>query len=164
MYESGPRVAPQASSVNFDPSSYYQSSVITIFSFCLHQPYAAMESVKSDDIGAVAHLSPDHPRSLSRKLANPLAGLSPTQLSVLADDFCAERDIADESDVRAFRLGAQIAGSDSGWESVEGLTDMERRALWREQRNKWSNPRMLYLVVFSMFSRKRGVSSSNTHI
>ena len=110
-----------------------------------------MSSDKSNDIGAAAQATINNPRSLSQKLANPLAGLSPAQLSELAEEFCTERGITDEADVRVFHLGAQVAGSNSGWGTVEGLTDRERRVLRKEEENKWSNPKMLYLVVLSTF-------------
>ena len=110
-----------------------------------------MDSDKSDDIGATAPSYTNDPRILSQKLANPLAGLSCAQLSDLADEFCAERGFTDQSDVRVFRLGAQIAGSNNGWGSVEGLTAEEIRALKKEEENKWANPAMLFLVVLSRF-------------
>lgn len=86
-----------------------------------------------------------------RKLASPLAGLSPSQLAALADAFCAEHGITGAEDRRVFRLGAQVAGAEGRWEGVEGLWEEEKAALKKEEENKWANPKMLYLVVVSEF-------------
>src|SRR5690554_786700 len=86
---------------------------------------------------------------------NPLSDRSTAQLIQLADDFCARNSIADDEDVRAFRLGAQMAGSDTLWETVAGLTDEERSVLKKEQESKWTNPKALYLVVVSTFISAR---------
>ncbi|SPO03412.1 related to myo-inositol transport protein ITR1 [Cephalotrichum gorgonifer] len=100
-----------------------------------------MESDKTDNI-----IGTSRPVASSR-LENPLAGLVPEQLQEHADVFCAKHAISDEEDVRAFRLGAQMAGTEGAWESVPGLTDEERSVLKTEKESKWTNPRMLYLVV-----------------
>lgn len=84
-----------------------------------------------------------------RKLASPLAGLSQSRLSGLADEFCVEHGITAAEDRRVFRLGAQVAGGEGRWEGVEGLREEERAALQKEEENKWANPKMLYLVVVS---------------
>ncbi|KAI1816382.1 sugar transporter-domain-containing protein [Poronia punctata] len=83
----------------------------------------------------------------SAKLENPLAGLSPTELAERGEAFCRQHGITDEEDVRAFRLGAQIAGDMNKYDTVEGLTDSEREVLDREETHKWSNPPMLYAVI-----------------
>lgn len=114
-----------------------------------------MDSDKATHLEDSAISSPSsEPHRLSQKLANPLAGLSLAQLSDLAEKFCAENGFTDKNDVRVFRLGAQIAGSNNSWSSVGGLRAEETRVLEKEEKNRWENPRMLYLVVFSMFSLK----------
>lgn len=44
-------------------------------------------------------------------LENPLAGYSPDQLAQRGENFCKQHGFADEEDIRAFRLGAMIAGN-----------------------------------------------------
>ncbi|MBE3045489.1 hypothetical protein IMZ48_23675 [Candidatus Bathyarchaeota archaeon] len=97
-------------------------------------------------------LPDNNPQTLSKKLANPLAGFTPEQLSNQGETFCAQHGITDDKDVRAFRLGAQLAGAED-WRTVEGMTDEERAVLEKEEKSKWTNPKKLYLVVLSTLSR-----------
>ncbi|KAI1430662.1 hypothetical protein GGR50DRAFT_698783 [Xylaria sp. CBS 124048] len=83
----------------------------------------------------------------SAKLENPLAGLSPDQLARRGEDFCSQHGITDAEDVRAFRLGAMIAGDLNRFDTVDGLRPSEIEALHQESTNKWKNPRMLYIVI-----------------
>lgn len=83
----------------------------------------------------------------SAKLENPLAGLTPEQLSHMGEEFCAKHGITEEEDIRAFRLGAMISGNMNQFTSIDELTDRERNVLDREITHKWSNPMMLYAVV-----------------
>ncbi|KAI8960524.1 hypothetical protein F5Y11DRAFT_266191 [Daldinia sp. FL1419] len=81
------------------------------------------------------------------KLENPLGGLSPTQLAQRGEEFCAKHGFTDAEDIRAFRLGAMIAGNLNKYDTVDELTDHEREVLDREITHKWSNPKMLYAVI-----------------
>ncbi|KAI1147224.1 hypothetical protein F4825DRAFT_158229 [Nemania diffusa] len=83
----------------------------------------------------------------SAQLENPLAGLSPEQLAQRGEDFCKKHGLADEEDLRAFRLGAMIAGNMNKYDTIDGLTDREREVLDKEITHKWSNPTMLYAVI-----------------
>ncbi|KAH9908125.1 sugar transporter-domain-containing protein [Xylariomycetidae sp. FL2044] len=85
----------------------------------------------------------------SAKLENPLAGLTPEQLGRRGEEFCARHGITDEDEIRAFRLGAVIAGHENRYDDaiVPGLTAAERDALDREVTHKWANPTMLYAVI-----------------
>lgn len=83
----------------------------------------------------------------SAKLENPLAGLPPDQLAQKGEDFCKKHGITDEEDVRAFRLGAMIAGDMNKYDTIKDLTAREREVLDREITHKWSNPGMLYAVI-----------------
>ncbi|KZL79900.1 mfs sugar transporter [Colletotrichum incanum] len=83
----------------------------------------------------------------SRKLENPLAGLTPEQLAQKGEDYCREHGIDDEEDVRAFRLGAMIAGNMNKYDTMAELTAQERAVLDGETTHKWRNPKMLYGVV-----------------
>ncbi|GKT57104.1 MFS sugar transporter [Colletotrichum tofieldiae] len=58
----------------------------------------------------------------SRKLENPLASLTPEQLAQKGEDYCREHGIDDEEDIRAFRLGAMIAGNMNKYDTMAELT------------------------------------------
>lgn len=92
----------------------------------------------------------------NKKLANPLAGLSVSELSRLGENYCREAGLGEsEEDLRAFRLGAVLAagghaGEDGrGYDVVDGLTAREREVLVREETHKWSQPKKLYFVIVS---------------
>lgn len=88
------------------------------------------------------------------KLNNPLSGMGREKLMAMGEEFALKHCLNTDEDVRAFRLGAVIAGDD-----VEGrvdgglseLTDRERDVLQKEVTHKWANPGMLYWVVASEF-------------
>ncbi|KAH8677374.1 hypothetical protein BX600DRAFT_408732 [Xylariales sp. PMI_506] len=84
----------------------------------------------------------------SAKLENPLSGLSPTELARRGEEWCAKHGLTEEEDVRAFRLGAMIAGNMNKYNTIEELNDKEREVLDRELTHKWSNPSALYSVIF----------------
>jgi hypothetical protein len=83
----------------------------------------------------------------SHKLANPLAGLTPERLGAMGEDYARRNGMNDEEDVRAFRLGAMIAGNMNKFDTVQGLSERELEVLRREETHKWSNPWMLYAVI-----------------
>lgn len=83
----------------------------------------------------------------SAKLENPLAGLSQAELAQRGEEFSRKHGFAEEEDIRAFRLGAMIAGNMNKYDTVEGLTEREKDVLDREITHKWSNPTMLYAVI-----------------
>ncbi|KAK0674591.1 putative symporter [Cercophora samala] len=106
-----------------------------------------------DDTGtALSHH--DSPESLkrqrleaSKKLANPLAGLSHDRLSQMGEEYAMNAGLTSDEDLRAFRLGAVIASNQTDYSAIPELTDREREVLERETTHKWSNPRMLYWVI-----------------
>jgi len=102
----------------------------------------AHHSVASDD-AATDRLG------ISQKLANPLSGLSQERLATMGEEYARLAGLTDEEDLRAFRLGAMIAGDQTRYDTVAELTDREREVLERETTHKWSNPRMLYWVIAS---------------
>jgi hypothetical protein len=85
----------------------------------------------------------------SKKLANPLAGLSSERLRAMGEDYAKLAGLTSDEDIRAFRLGAMIAGDNTQYDQIPELTDSEREALEKETTHKWSNPSMLYWVVIS---------------
>ncbi|KAI1447550.1 hypothetical protein F5Y02DRAFT_30851 [Annulohypoxylon stygium] len=88
-----------------------------------------------------------HRLEASAKLEHPLAGLTTEQLGQSGEEFCAKHGFTNEEDIRAFRLGAIIAGNMNKYDTVDGLTDREKLVLDRELTHKWSNPTMLYAVI-----------------
>lgn len=94
------------------------------------------------------------------KAAHPLAGYTHDQLAHMGEKYAREHQgLTDEQDIRAFRLGAVIAGDmdvdddphslRNKYASIEGLTGEERTTLVNEVEHKWRNPGMLYFLVTS---------------
>ncbi|KAH7015656.1 hypothetical protein EDB80DRAFT_708429 [Ilyonectria destructans] len=94
----------------------------------------------------------------STKAAHPLAGYTHQQLAHMGEKYAREHQgLTDDGEIRAFRLGAIVAGDmdvDDNIESlrekylsVEGLTEEERTTLVDEVEHKWRNPKMLYFLV-----------------
>lgn len=91
---------------------------------------------------------------VSAKMENPLAGFSREQITNLSEEFCAQHGFTDDEDIRAFRLGAAIAGNNFEWDTIGGLRDDEKEALRMEIDHKWkSNPKTLYGVIVVCVSR-----------
>lgn len=88
----------------------------------------------------------------SQKLENPLGGFTPEQLGRMGEEYCEKHGITDEADVRAFRLGAMIAGNMNKYDTMRELTAQERAVLDGETTHKWRNPKMLYAVVASKYN------------
>jgi hypothetical protein len=65
----------------------------------------------------------------------------------MAEEFVTDHDIGGNDDVRAFRLGAILAQEPSRHANLEGLSNDEREVLVREVDHKWSQPKLLYLVI-----------------
>lgn len=86
-------------------------------------------------------------RELNLRIANPLSGYNAQQLGDLGEQYCRENSLGDEEDIRAFRLGAQVAQDPLKHAQVEGLTDEERRIFQDEVDHKWRQPKLLYLVI-----------------
>lgn len=98
----------------------------------------------------------------SAKMANPLAGLSQDALARMADEYCSEFGFTDQEDIRVFRLGARIAGNDFQYDTIEGLTELEKEALWKEVNHKWrANPSKLYGVIIVCVSIYPRISSNS---
>lgn len=116
-----------------------------------HKEHASLDALEGDE-------EKRKRLEASARLENPLHGLSAAELAARGEAFCAKHGLgADESDVRAFRIGAVIAGMGAeaarqvGGGGSEGngdkLTEDERQVLEREVTHKWHNPRMMYAVI-----------------
>ncbi|KAI2695388.1 hypothetical protein DTO012A7_4051 [Penicillium roqueforti] len=55
--------------------------------------------------------------------------------------------MGDESDIRAFELGAVLAQCPEQYANVTGLTNQEKGVLRRELTNRWSQPWKMYAVI-----------------
>lgn len=108
----------------------------------------------SDDTAIASH----HPKSSSSSAGHPLAGHTREQLARMGEQYAREHQgLTDEDDIRAFRLGAIIAGDldaeddtttlKEKYAAVEGLTEEERQILVEEVEKKWRHPAMLYFLV-----------------
>ncbi len=109
-----------------------------------------------ENVGSVKHAGSSNHNSngqqrvnASAKLANPLSGLDLDQLAKLGESYAHKAGLTSEDELRAFRIGAMIAGNENRHHDIPGLTEAERNAIDREVTHKWSNPSMLYWVVVS---------------
>lgn len=81
------------------------------------------------------------------KLANPLAGISHDDLEQMGDSYARKHQMGDEEDIRAFQKGACLAQDPSKFDIVTGLTGQEIEVLRKEITNRWSQPKLLYVVI-----------------
>ncbi|KAH8888243.1 hypothetical protein GQ53DRAFT_783780 [Thozetella sp. PMI_491] len=95
----------------------------------------------------LGHTTTSQRQQASSKLANPLAGMSNDQLAKLGEEYARKAGLTGEDDLRAFRLGAIVAGNDNKHDTISELTAAEKEAIDRETTHKWSNPSMLYWVI-----------------
>lgn len=84
---------------------------------------------------------------LSAKLANPLAGKTHTELEDMGARYAKQHQLGDDEDIRAFQKGACLAQDPQKFRDVAGLTPQEMDVLEKEFTNRWSQPRLLYLVI-----------------
>ncbi len=86
-------------------------------------------------------------RNASAKLANPLAGISHAQLEEMGATYARKHHIGDEEDIRAFQKGAVLAQDPRKFAQVQGLTGKEKETLQKEFENRWSQPKLMYIVI-----------------
>ncbi|MCJ1381775.1 hypothetical protein MMC17_004886 [Xylographa soralifera] len=86
-------------------------------------------------------------RNANAKLANPLAGYSQAELKAMGAAFAKKYRIGEEEDARAFELGACLAQNPINYNTIQGLDPDEIEVLKREFTNRWSQPKLLYLVI-----------------
>ncbi|KAJ5661480.1 uncharacterized protein N7477_009096 [Penicillium maclennaniae] len=61
--------------------------------------------------------------------------------------FAVDHEIGDETDIRAFELGAVLAQSPEQYDRVPGLTSQEKEILHHEFAHRWSQPWKMYVVI-----------------
>lgn len=86
-------------------------------------------------------------RNAVAKLANPLAGISHDELEQMGENYARKHQMGDEEDIRAFKKGACLAQDPQKYESITGLTGQEMEVLRKEITNRWSQPKLLYVVI-----------------
>lgn len=114
-----------------------------------HNDVRRAPGVGAGQIGQTTGGTTNDRLEVSKKLANPLAGFTAEQLSAMGEDYAQLAGLTSEEDLRAFRLGAILAGDHPPYDQIPELTPREREVLEREITHKWSNPSMLYWVVAS---------------
>lgn len=80
-------------------------------------------------------------------MANPLAGISHAKLEEMGASYARKHHIGDEEDIRAFQKGAVLAQDARRFAQVQGLTGMEMDVLQKEFDNRWSQPKLMYIVI-----------------
>ena len=98
-------------------------------------------------------------RNVVAKLANPLAGISHDELEQMGSRYARDHQMGDEEDIRAFQKGACLAQDPQKFASIPGLTQQEIEVLDNEITNRWSQPKLLYVVIIlcSTFAAFQGM-------
>ena len=65
----------------------------------------------------------------------------------MGKNYAMKHQIGDKEDIRAFQMGACLAQEPSKYNSVEGLTQEELAILHKEYTNRWSQPKLMYIVI-----------------
>ena len=81
------------------------------------------------------------------KLANPLARFSHAELEDMGEKYAMKHQMGDREDIRAFQKGAVLAQDPMKYKSVQGLRPDELVILEKEFTNKWSQPKLMYIVI-----------------
>ncbi|KIW06376.1 uncharacterized protein PV09_02831 [Verruconis gallopava] len=99
--------------------------------------------------GSVASTAADRARqNLNMKLANPLDGYTIAELKTMGSDYAKLHAIAEPDDIRAFELGAVLAQNPQDFNRIrEWVTAEEMAVLEGEYTSRWSQPKLLYLVI-----------------
>ncbi|SNX87241.1 related to HXT5 - Hexose transporter with moderate affinity for glucose [Melanopsichium pennsylvanicum] len=80
-------------------------------------------------------------------VANPLAGLSKSQLLRDVENFAEEKRLTE--DLELLKRGALLAQRPAEYQQIDELKTEEKHAIAHEYAHKWSHPFMLYLTIFS---------------
>jgi hypothetical protein len=87
-------------------------------------------------------------RNLNAKLANPLDGYSFSELEGLGRDYAKTHAIGEAEDIRAFELGAVLAQAPEKFEVIRDYCSTEEMTVLENEFNsRWSQPKLLYLVI-----------------
>lgn len=86
----------------------------------------------------------------SKKLHNPLAGLTREQLLDDVERFAVDKQL--EHLLPDLRKGALIAQDPKLFESLTDLSDQDKELIRREKTHRWSQPFMMYFMTSMYFS------------
>ena len=86
-------------------------------------------------------------QNLNAKLANPLAGYSHAELEAMGEAYARKHAVGDDTDIAAFRAGAVCAQNPNRFDRVAALSDVDKEIMSKEFSSRWSQPRLLYLVI-----------------
>jgi len=114
-----------------------------------------------DEEKTVAHLDEDKPKSshastthggldaevaaASKKLRNPLAGISKEELFRDVEEFAVQKDLVDI--VELLKKGALAAQSPKNFENITELSEEDKNFLRLEQTKRWKQPWMMYFMT-----------------
>jgi hypothetical protein len=99
--------------------------------------------------GSISSTAADRARrNLNAKLANPLDGYTFAELRQMGRDYAKLHAIAEPEDIRAFELGAVLAQTPEQFDRLKNHATVEEMdVLQKEFSNRWSQPKLLYLVI-----------------
>ncbi len=86
-------------------------------------------------------------QNINARLANPLAGYTHAELEEMGAAYARKYELGDEEDVQAFRQGAVCAQEPTRYDHYAGLNPRDREVMEREFAHRWSQPRLLYLII-----------------
>ncbi|KAF2163838.1 hypothetical protein M409DRAFT_25614 [Zasmidium cellare ATCC 36951] len=84
-------------------------------------------------------------RNEPKEIHNPLAGIPKAQLFQDVESYAVEHHLTEVVDL--LKKGALVSQSPNDIDSIEELTDDERRVLHEEKTRKWHHPRTLYYLI-----------------
>jgi hypothetical protein len=99
--------------------------------------------------GSISSTAADRARrNMNAKLANPLDGYSFAELQQMGRDYAKLHAISDPEDIRAFELGSILAQTPERFDRLKDhATAEEMEVLQKEFASRWSQPKLLYLVI-----------------
>lgn len=110
---------------------------------------ASIASAQRRARGSVSSTAADRARqNVNMKIANPLGGFSESELRVMGSDYAKMHAITDPEDIRAFELGAILAQNPQEYQKIRAYVSSEELSvLEKEFKSRWSQPKLLYLVI-----------------
>lgn len=111
------------------------------------EAFDSKDETRQQSFSSSAHAADYERKRMNAMLANPLRGYSHAQLRKMGKAYALEHALVEPEDFRAFELGAVLASSKTAFETCEGLTEEEKAHLQKELTHRWSQPKLMYLVI-----------------
>ncbi|KAJ1026925.1 hypothetical protein NDA16_002218 [Ustilago loliicola] len=102
------------------------------------------EDASSHD-GSIHHVSKIE--SEESTVNNPLAGIPKEELLRQVEVFAQEKGITDE--IECLKRGALLAQRPAEFQSIEELSEDEKKVVAHEYAHRWSHPFLLYMSIFT---------------